>query len=340
MKVQPSTVNGTEADQFVPHISVTIGLLLSLASVGVFIYFIHHAAESIQAENVIAAVSRDLHYAIDRLYPQSLGKESPETERDAEHERAPPKQDLPAGFDRKARPVTAAQSDYLQAVDVDRLLELAKQHDLVLSIEQRPGKFFFKGRDLVRVWPGAKLDDALAADVRAALCFGKRRTLVQDIEFAIDQLVEVAVRALSPCINDPFTAMNYLDRLGAALCLLAEKTIPSPFRYDDEGRLRVVTDRSSLAGIVDAAFNQIRQAARGNTSVTLRLLETITGVARHTRDPVFREALGRHAETAHGDGEHSIHNPLDRADVDQRYRDAIENLQGRSEPSVATKVCE
>ena len=200
-------VNGTEKEQFVPHISVTVGLLLALVSLGVFIYFIHHAAASIQAENVIAGVSRELHQALDRLYPECMGRGAPAEARG---------RGLPEAFGSEARPVSCRESNYLQAIDVDGLLELARGRDLVLRIVQRPGKFFFQGGDLAEVWPGDRVDDELAEAIRSAFYFGPRRTLTQDVEFAFDQLVEVAVRALSPGVNDPFTAIDCVDRLGGA----------------------------------------------------------------------------------------------------------------------------
>ena len=137
------------------------------------------------------------------------------------------------------------------------------------------------------------------------------------------------MRALS--VNDPFTAISCIDRLGAALCTLAEKVIPSPYRYDEDGRLRVVTDASTVPGIIDAAFHQIRQAARGDTSVTLRLLETIVALRRHTRDPVVRAALRRHADAIHRGSQEGLKDPLDREDADRRHREVIEVLDGTTD---------
>lgn len=311
------TVSGTEEDQFVPHIAVSIGLLLAMCSLGVLIYFIHHAAESIQAENVIQAVSRDLHQTIDRLYPDALGMESLEAVQEATHP------GLPETFETESSLVRAPRSDYLQAIDIGRLMELAREHDVVISVDQRPGQFFFRGGELARAWPGDQVDDALADAIRGAFYFGHRRNLTQDVEFAIDQLVEVAVRALSPGVNDPFTAITCVDRLGSALCALAEKAVPSRYHFDEEGRLRVVAEVSTVAGIVDASFHQIRQAARLDTSVTLRLLETITAVSRHTRAPAFREALRRHAKAIHGGSQEALPDPGDRQEADRRFREAI-----------------
>ena len=311
------TVNGTEGQVFVPHISVTIGLTLALISLGVFIYFIHHSAESIQAENVITGVAKDLHRAIERLYPASLGHEPIEALKGSD------KVHLPADFERDSRAVSAPRSDYLQAIDVERLLSLAKDRDLIISLQQRPGKFFFKGNDLARIWPGEKVNEELADEIQAAFYFGPRRTLTQDVEFAVDQLVEVAVRALSPGINDPFTAINCVDRLGAALCVLAEKFIPSPFRYDEDGKLRVVTDASTVSGIMDAAFNQIRQAARKDEAVTIRLLETIAAIGKGTNDPQFRDPLRRHAEAIHRGSQEGLEDSADRRDADARFKKVL-----------------
>jgi uncharacterized membrane protein len=310
------TVNGTEGQQFVPHISVTVGLLLALTSLGVLIYFIHHAAASIQVENVIATVSRDLDQAIARLYPECLGA-GPSGRTQEETAR-----DVPAGLDRESRPVAAPWSGYLQTIDVDRLLGVAREHDLVIHVSRRPGKFLIAGGDLARAWPGDRVDDEVVGAIQGAFYLGPTRTLTQDIEFAIDQLVEIAVRALSPGVNDPFTAINCVDRLGASLVVLAGKEIPSAYRYDDE-RLRIVVDTSTIRGIVNAAFDQIRQAARNDAAVTIRLLETIAAVAAQARNDDLRAALRRQAEMVHRGGQEALPEEWDRREADERFRDVL-----------------
>lgn len=316
------TVNGSQDEPFVPHISVTIGLLLALMSLGVLIYFIHHAAESIQAENVIAAVSRELHRAINKLYPETVGKEPAEA---LTHRPSAP---IPADYRINSRDVESPESDYLQAIDLEGLLGLAVKHDLILAIDQRPGKFCLKGGRIASAWPSDRVDDGVAHSIQNSFYFGLRRTLTQDSEFAIDQLVEIAVRALSPGINDPFTAINCIDRIGAALGLLTEKEIPSRYRFDDEGRLRVITEVSTVSGIIDASFHQIRQAALGNTSVSLKLMETIAAIARQTRDDDFLGPLRRHADAIHRGTADEIGDPIDRQDADDRYRRAIAAIEG------------
>ena len=314
------TVNGTEDEQFVPHISVTIGLLLAFVSLGVLIYFINHAAASIQVENVIGNVSRDLGDAIARLYPESLGEGPPDDLGN------PVEAEVPAGLDRESVAITTPRSDYLQAIDLDGLMELAVKHDLIIRVAHRPGKFLVVGGDLAWAWPNHRVKEELAGTIRGAFYLGRYRNLTQDIEFAIDQLVEIAVRALSPGVNDPFTAINCIDRLGAALVILIEKKFTSNYRFHD-GQLRVIVESSSIEGIINAAFDQIRQAARNDVAVTIRLLETIATVAGRAQGRPAREALLAQAEMVHRSSQENLPEGRDRREADGRYREFLQTTQ-------------
>lgn len=316
-------VNGTEEHEFVPHLSVVVALVLTLASLGVLIYFIHHTSYSIQAETVVASMGEELRRAIDRIFPEDLGEDADEAGRPRSAAR------LPADFDADSLPVVATQSDYLQNVDGERLLGLAADKDLVIRVEHRPGDFVVAGRDLVRIRPASRVDEELEGAVRGAFFFGPRRTLTQDAEFAVDQLVEIAVRALSPGINDPFTAMACLDRLSAGLSRLAARKAPSAHRFDEQGRLRVAAETTSMAGFVDAAFHQIRQAARTNAAVTLRMLEVVAIVLPFAREGSFRRSLLRHAELIHEDSQEGLPSASDRREAAGRYRAILEEAEGR-----------
>ncbi|MGQ9572227.1 MAG: DUF2254 domain-containing protein [Dehalococcoidia bacterium] len=315
------TVRGG-ADDFVPYISVTFAIVLALASLGVLIYFIHHVSASIQADNIIAAVGRDLREAIDRLFPAGLGYGSPGPESGKE-------QDLPESFEQEAQPIAAEASGYLQAVDNDGLIVLATERDLLLRLERRPGDFVGQEAVLASVWPAGRIDEEVVHGIRQAFILGTRRTPVQDVEFAIDQLVEIAVRALSPGVNDPFTAMTCVDHLGAALTRMVERPIPSACRYDEGGKLRVIADVSTFAGIVDAAFNQIRQYARCSASVTIRLLETIAEVATHASTNAQREVVLRHASMIASGSRKGLAEERDVADVQERYQAVLKALEKR-----------
>jgi uncharacterized membrane protein len=191
--------------------------------------------------------------------------------------------------------VGALRDGYLQVIDANALMELAAKEDLLLRLERRPGHYLVKGRALVMVWPGHRVTETLVEKINAAYVFGDQRTATQDVAFSFQQLVEIAVRALSTGINDPFTAIACVDRLGSGLCRLARRDVPSDFRFDRHGQLRLVAPGSSFAGIADTAFNQIRQSARSNPAVAIRMLGAITQIAGHVQRAPDTACLQRHA---------------------------------------------
>ena len=283
------TIRRADEGAFVPHVSVSIGMLLAIVSVGVLIYFIHHISVSIQADQVVAQVGKELDDGIDSLFPSDLGNTVSEALRGSS------KASLPAAFAREACPVGALEDGYLQLIDADALMALASQEDLLLRLERRPGHYLAKGQTMVMVWPGDRVTEALVDEMNAAFVLGDQRTAAQDVEFSFQQLVEIAVRALSPGINDPFTAIACVDRLGSALCRLARRDIPSPYRFDPHGRLRLVAPGSTFASIVDTAFNQIRQNARSKPAVAIRMLDVIAQIASHVQRAHDAACLRRHA---------------------------------------------
>jgi uncharacterized membrane protein len=176
------------------------------------------------------------------------------------------------------------------------LVALAAEEDLVVRLERRPGNYVVAGCPLVLVLPGSRVTERLAEQVRSLFVLGRQRTANQDIEFAVNQLVEIAVRALSPGLNDPFTAITCVDQLGSVLCRLATREMPSHYRHDHQDRLRLIAPGNTFPELADAAFNQIRQYSRSSAAVTIRLLEAITVVAGFAHRPEDRTALLRHVE--------------------------------------------
>lgn len=316
------TIRGGEGiGVFVPHVSVTVGLLLALASVGVLIYFIHHASVSIQVPHLIGQVAHELHHTIDHLFPEQIGRGAPEERlRRIDDE-------IPAAFERESRPVRAGENGYLQAIEERDLMKLATERNLLLRLERRPGSWVVEESPLVRVWPGGGVGEDLAEEIRDLFAIGNQRTASQDVEFSINQLVEVAVRALSPGINDPFTAINCIDQLAAGLCHLVERYTPSAYRFDEGGCLRVIAgDQVTFRGIVDAAFNQIRQNASYHASVRIRLLEAIATVMECAPDEDALACLLRHADMIRRGSERELPEAQDRADVEERYQAMIAAL--------------
>jgi uncharacterized membrane protein len=223
--------------------------------------------------------------------------------------------------------VGAPKDGYLQLIDADALMALASHEDLLLRLERRPGHYLVKGRAMVMVWPGERVTKALVGQLNDAFVLGNQRTASQDLEFSFRQLVEIAVRALSPGINDPFTAIACVDRLGSALCRLARRDMPSRFRFDAHGRLRLVVAGPTFAGIVDTAFNQIRQSARSNPAVAIRMLDAIAQIACHVQHAQDVVCLQRHAGMIVAGAREAVPEAEDRLAVEARFAAATQALR-------------
>lgn len=317
------TVSDEAGFRFVPHLAILAAVLLAVLCVAVLIYFIHHVAESIQVTNIIAAVSQELSAGIQRLFPDKLCEAASARESSLALEEM-----LPAGFEHQARPVPAHTSGYLQAVDLTGLLQLAEETDLVIRIKHRVGHFLVAGSPLVEVWPAKSADSVeMAKAVNEHFITGHKRSQEQDLEFLINELVEIAARALSPGVNDPFTAISCINHLGVALCELATRVFPPILKKDQDNRLRIIAYPTSFDRLVDAAFNQIRQYARTHAAVTIRLLENIQVILPFTRFPEQREALLRQATMIEQGSHDGLPEEADRRDVHDRYLSLFKTVE-------------
>ena len=301
----------------VPEVALSTALLLTLGSLAVFIYFIHHAAVSIQVQTLVSGVAEELEEALDRLLHEE-GDGGPSDEGD------------PSTIRRvceEGEVVAAADSGYVDEVEADRLAEQAVRHSLVVVCLQKPGRFVIAGTPLLRVTTadggaggdGGGIAEDVAERLRHAVPLTPRRR-PGNVEFLISQLVEVAVRALSPGINDPFTAINCIDLLGAGLARFAHRPPPRPLRHDAEQRLRVALPEVALPDLLDAAYDQIRQYGRGSAAVTLRLLERLADLASRAAPGDDLDAVLRHAEMVRRSGLEALPEPYDREVVEERHR--------------------
>lgn len=287
------SVRGGEDAAFVPHVSITVALALVLVNVGVLIFFIHHVAMSIQADEVIAVASRDLDHAIaDFLARGEEPADAPD--------RPGVQQEDHDGLDVRGPglPLTARRSGYLQAIDEDRLLAALTRREAVARLAFRPGHFIVEGAEIARIWlptPREELDEQCVRELGETHLIEDRRTPMQDLEFSINQLVSIAARALSPGINDPFTAATCIDWLGEGLCKLAGRSLPDGRRRDQHGVLRIVGRPFTLEGVVDAAFDPMRQNAASTPYVLIRLMDRLLTLAGRVRTTEARAAVLRHA---------------------------------------------
>jgi uncharacterized membrane protein len=269
---------------FVPHLAVTVALILTLVSVGMLIFYVHHIATSLQVSEITAGVARDLERAVAALYPEPFGGST-----------EPPVRQPPPVPDR-AVAVQAGTSGYLREIDSEAVLALARECNTIIWLVTRPGDFIIEDRPVAAVHPPPHDAGAFARRLLGAYVIGSDRTSTQDADFAVQQLVEVALRALSPGVNEPFTAITCIDRLGQGLMKLASRSIPSAIRTDDTGAVRVVSQPRTFVELVEAAFDPIARYAGRNPAIARRLLETLCVLADVAQRGEDRQAIGRLAD--------------------------------------------
>ncbi|WP_298957171.1 DUF2254 domain-containing protein [uncultured Methylobacterium sp.] len=301
------TVRTVEEETFVPHLAISGAVLLALVCLGTLVWFVHHVATSINVETVVDAVHRDLCTAV-----AARTRDEPDL--------SPPAEAV------RGTSVAPVDGGYLQVVDTEGLADWAQEHGVVLALRVRPGDFVPKG------FPVAFLSAGVSETTEAvtrSLTFGRRPAALQDLEYSVRQLVEIAVRALSPGINDPMTAGSVLDHLGDALCRIAPRHLPTG-AVAREGRIVLVHSVTDYDGLCDAMFHMIRQNAAGSVHVLARMLDVLTRVAEVERLTSRLSELGRHADLVLAAARRDVADPSDLADLEERHARFIQVRGGAS----------
>jgi uncharacterized membrane protein len=296
---------------FVPHLSVTTTLALTLVDLATLIYFINHIARSIQLPQVVASIAHDLADAIDDQ--SALSADTPRIERGLSPT------ELLGRMRTEGAVITTSASGYLQYLRHDRLVRIARDADAVIHIPYRPGHFLVQGHPLAYVWP-AQAAAHVTADLRRGHVTGPYRTLTQDVSFGFDQLVEIALRALSAAINDTFTAITCIDWLGDCLCRISTTWQPQHVHRDRHGYVRVIAHQPDYDRLVRRCFEKIRQASIAMPAVMIRQLDALDKVMRQTHDPERRKLLMEQADLVLHTCDTTVPEPSDRADVERSYQ--------------------
>jgi uncharacterized membrane protein len=294
---------------FVPHLSTTVSLMLVVIDLGVLILFIDHISKLIQLPQVIASIAGDLAQAIDAEIPADSVRGL---------RAGPSVSEMTTRMDGLGGVVRARSSGYLQFVRLDTLMGIASRTHSVVSLHLRPGHFVSEGQRLATVWP-AEAAPRVAEALDRAHATGPHRTLTQDLSFAIDQLVEIAIRALSPAVNDTFTALTCIDWLGDSLSKICARWNPTTVHRDRAGRLRVITVAVSDERLIDRAFEKIRQAGRGMPAVAIRQLDAIASIMEHATTERQQDALVAQALMILQASTTSVPEERDRADIQRAY---------------------
>ncbi len=275
---------------FVPHVAIMIALLMTVFSVGVLIFFFHHIPETIHVSNIVAGVGKQLNSRIDEQFPDRIGSPAEEASQRGNNIR------LPDSFFNAATPIKCGSNGYIEYIDSKGLMELARSNDLVIRLRFRSGDFATAGNVLMLASPGEKVDDQVRTDLQGTVILGSQRTDTQDIRFMINQLVEVAIRALSPGVNDPFTAQNCMDWLQAAIEELSDRKLPDPHRFDDDQNLRVVAKADTFDSLLGIIFDQMRQYVAADGNAAVHMMEMLTRVAAKMDSRPHQMCLVRHAQ--------------------------------------------
>ena len=309
------SISSDPRGRFIPHLSTTVSEALLLVDIVVLIYFIHHIAKSIQLPEVIAGIARDLTRAIDAEFPH----EKNDTAKPPVVDSGKSVPELLQLINERGVAVPANRSGYLQFVGYAQLIDIAGRTDSVIRLDHQPGHFLVAGRPLATVWPGgAAKHVGLALD--KAHVTGPHRTLMQDPVFAIDQLVEIAIRALSPAVNDTFTALTCIDWLSAGLSRVSGRRLEEGIYRDRFGRVRLIETDPSYARMVNRAFDKVRQASRGMPAVLIRLIDSLNSIMQETTSAEQRRILMRQAEMILLNADESVPDPSDLEDIRLRYR--------------------
>ncbi|MEO7493415.1 MAG: DUF2254 domain-containing protein [Massilia sp.] len=292
------SVRTEQESLFTPHLSLTVGVVLAFACVATLVYFVGHMANRINVDTVVDLVSADVHRAIRGI---SDGHE--------------PQAAAPSpAFWACAHPVTDSRSGYLRHVDAEALADWAEQHGTALILLRRPGDYVFPGAPIALMTVAV---DGAAKAIAARSVLAATRSGANDVEDAVRQLVEVAVRALSSGINDPHTAMSVLDRLGAALCELAGRRLDGAV-WIRAGAAVLVMPRIGYARLVGLMLHMIRQNAGANPAILIRMLDVLTQVATCEGDAERRAILIQHAGLICADAQRTVANAADLATVQAR----------------------
>ncbi len=296
----------------VPRFSVALAIFFAAACFFWLVYFVHDVARRIMVDNEIGRTRQALRESIERLLAEEPREEPLE------------ESSIP---DSAPVSVAAHRSGYVMSVDIPTLIERTVQGKAFVKLEARPGDFIIEGAPIAQVYDCDDLD-IIAEGLKTSIVIGDSRSPDGDVQFSIHLMVEIALRALSPGVNDSYTAISAIDHLSAALSLILQKGAPSSLYRDEQDRPRLWLDLISVDDIFAAALHPLRQAVEANVFVTLRLLWALERISQ-IADPQYRSILARHLRLIAEDANRSVANRADRSEIAENVARVRQTLQNR-----------
>jgi uncharacterized membrane protein len=297
------SVRTPDEGTFIPHLSISLAIALAFVCVAMLVYFVGHMSERINVDTVIELVSADVHEMLLTLTSEDRQSQAP-----------------PLGFWQDAVPIADSRQGYLLHLDENALAAWASERQVAIRLLVGPGDHVFPGAPVAVVKPSCEgVDEA----IRNATALGPQQVTSADLRFAVRQLVEVAVRALSPGINDPHTAMTVLNRLGTALCQMAPLRLQTGVWIMDE-KIALVVPHVRYQDLVEEMFQLIRHSAAGNPAVLSHMIKVMTHVVSCERDPTRLDSVRMHADLVLETAERHVLSSSDLDGVRNCHRDFVD----------------
>lgn len=293
---------------FIPQISLLVAILLAINSIMVLIYFFHHIPESINMSNVIARIGDELYDQLDCLFPTDIGNEGSKTP------------SFPKDYSQYTL-INATTRGYVRIIAANSLVNSAKKYDVVVKLESRYGDFITENSLCLTVYSKNKLDTSVYKHFENALVVGNTRNQETDTLFLIDELVEIIARALSPGINDPFTAMTCLDWLKSTLQKFLRTKQPSSYRYDDDNKLRLIAEPINFTQLCDLIFRRVQPYVCKDRNVAIHMMNMIIAIYETSNDEEYKMVLAAQAE--------SLNNSAQECLLSEDYK-VVQNLYKRN----------
>jgi uncharacterized membrane protein len=329
-KVREST---EDADAFIPALSLFLAIVLAVISLAMLIFFIHHITESLQLPYLLQQIRRELDAEIDRQFPETFGMSSIDptqatalVEQARRHEQAA-----------HLRTISCREEGYLRSIQEKEIEEalrgLSAHHGVHLAeVPVCIGQYLRRGTALLRVWSATEVPGDVQERLESAFDLGRQRSVAQDPLFGIEQMADVAIKALSPSINDPTTATQALDQIAAAVSLLQSRELPSPARQLGPQSMCVFA-APDFADFIEASFGRIVRAARNDVSVQLHLLHALGALAQAVPSPKRASALRHQLAELLSQAEQSSLGAHDKQRIRQRGASVMQALRDRVAPS-------
>jgi uncharacterized membrane protein len=278
---------------FAPAATVAGAMLLGIVCVGLLLFFIHHISRAISVNQIVDRIASETEVVIDETMPLA---------RRQARLNISDQEDLSTWNG----PILSSVSGYIRFLDTKRLLDLASSYRVKVRVLRRVGQFVPSGTPVFMVYKSERLSPESVAQFLGAIDFGPARTLQQDVEFGILQIVDIALKAISPAVNDPTTAINCVDQLSRLLIRFASREMPASLLYDIKGVARVSIRWIDFQRLLDSAFEQIRMYSKADVAVSLRLLRAFGDIAASTPDQELRNTLLGRAKRVIAGCEHRV----------------------------------